>query len=275
MRAVLIVILFLSLFSCGLEDGMYFREPRNVTVVNSGTDNVQIQFYGYNQEVGDNDDYLFVGYDIFYYFDSAASYKKAMVMHPIANSSSSTVTNNTYLYPFPVDTTASAYGVDRFPTSSFPDGMSTFYQTISFPVTYATIISILTEGSNSNVRFSFGPTSGYWSTTSQNNPYVNSSEHYVALGNIFPAYSDYSGYSWGTEANGFLGFYDKDYYDYLGVSPVGTDNVTYNIYKVYFYIVANGFNSSTERNQTYTKSAQSEIVEVEFKVLLSTKYSGS
>jgi len=124
---IIITIFFFSIiiiFSCGLPDDlMYFQEPRNVEVDNTDKSKVIVKFYGFNQEE-DLGKYLFVGYDIYYYFTTPDKAKKAMVKNPKLN-----LDHSTDLIDFLDDTS-------RFPSSGFTStDRNTFYQLVSIPVT--------------------------------------------------------------------------------------------------------------------------------------------
>jgi hypothetical protein len=251
---------------CGIENSMYFQEPRNVIayikgtsnpITTSGTDSAAIKFYGYNQEK-DNSKYVFAGYDIYYYFPSSTTKRKANVMNPILPS-------NAKLIPFVTNEPS------RFPSTNFQD--SNFYQVISLPVTNSMIDNNLTQGSNDNVRFTFG----YDDLTGTQYPMIGGisgeAGSYVYLGAIFPTLSEYNGKSWGSLDPNFQGFYDLDYYINNSITPISGNPSTPTdcVYQAYFYLVAKGFNSDIERNQNFIESIPSTVVTVYFLAKASTK----
>ena len=261
---IIIFFVFILFFinSCGIENSMYFQEPRNVSayikstinpIPTTGTDSAAIKFYGYNQEK-DSGNYVFAGYDVYYYFPGSSTKRRANVLNPVLPS-------NTKLINFPVSSPV------QFPAPYFPE--SNFYQVITIPVNDSMISNILTQGANDNVRFTFGK-DDIIATADYSNPsnggISGEAGSYVYLGSIFPAYSEYKDRTWGSNDTAFEGFYDIDYYINMGISPVtgNPDGSVDCVYKVFFYIIAKGFNTDYERNQNFVESIPSSVVEVYF-----------
>ncbi len=296
-KIIVTVFMFFTLFfiGCGIEDTTYIKEIENLNVYNNRTTNVRLRFSGFNQEEGVDGKYLFVGYDIYYYFTSRADAKKANVYMPLKDKESPSrvfdpvyplIKSNNKLIYFPNDDDNKA----RFPVASFPRSMLDFYRTTTFPVTEDMIKKILEQSRNDNVQFGFelAGVNGLRDATSDSddsaNPYIDSTGSYIYLGGIFPDYSEYSDKDWGVkqtqeqidDGNPFLGFYDRDYYDNHSpkIEPIeGNPNLPSGTvkYRVYFYVIAKGFNSSFERNQNYILSDPSNIVEVIFEVYNNTR----
>jgi len=246
-----------------------------VVVDNNDSEEVTVKFYGYNQERGKDEtvanNYLFVGYDIYYYFLSKSDVKKkAMVKQP-------KVPSNNKLRPFPavdVDyepTQSEAKNKKRFPEINFSPGMDNFFKEVTYPVTIEMIKNVLISGANNNVRFSFKTEYPDMTSDVYSNPFEvkDAAGNYIQFGGIYPYEDDYINASWGDEKDGytFYGFYDKDFYDFNNIAAESDDG-SYSFYKVYFYIVAKGFRDAdlSNRNRSYLESAQSSHVEVRFKV---------
>ncbi|OHD08404.1 MAG: hypothetical protein A2086_08685 [Spirochaetes bacterium GWD1_27_9] len=280
-----ITLLSLLFFACGIENSQYYQAPDGIYVDDNGSQDISVKFYGYNQEKNiSGSDYIFVGYDVYYYFSNNNQHKIANVRKPDTSI-------NKKLLPFPkvdaADLTADK-SKDKYPyrdsTDLFYNYINTFYQSIvTFPLTNKMIDEILKEGNANNVRFNFARKDDIsrpqTSDVTQNNPYIK--DEYVFLGEIYPQYTDYNGktiqiensaFEFGKPENNFLGFYDKDYYDYLGVKEESTDG-DYLIYKVYFYIVARGFNFDGAKSNILQRSDNSRTFEVLFKV--NSKSSGN
>jgi len=224
----------------------------------------------------DQNFYLFVGYDIYYYFNSPNEKQLAMVRFPVVplplpTYSGTAVAGNKWLLEFPYDLD----NLTRFLTggSGYNSSTNNFYQTVSFPIPYNAISSILTEGANSNVRFDFDASTDIYTQNNTKNPFVNTSEKYVIIGSVYPNYNEYvSQTDWyiTTDPNDtnfpkrFRGFYDQRYYQKKGIAPYeGSD-----IYRVNFYIVSKGFPSSAIPDRTptaYVSSAPSSVFTVKFK----------
>ena len=257
------------------DDLIYFKEPVNVVVDNNSSQDVWVKFFGFNQERGKgdttSDKFLLVGYDIYYYFPTKSDTKKK------ANVKLPRIPLNRKLIQFPtVDVEYDTKQADqknkkRFPEINFPTTMDYFYKDVSYPVTIKMVKDILKDGVNNNVRFSFKTTYPDMTTDDFANPMIlsDSANGYIQLGGIYPNEDDYINYIWGDERDGkfFYGFYDRDYYDYQEIKPESDDG-TYSIFKVYFYIVAKGFKDADlpNRNRSFLESSQSSHIEIKFKV---------
>ncbi|HOV14622.1 MAG TPA: hypothetical protein PK771_10090, partial [Spirochaetota bacterium] len=249
--------------------------PNNVVVDNNETEEVLVKFFGFNQERGKDDttsdSFLFVGYDIYYYFPSKSETKKK------ANVKIPKVPLNKKLVPFPnVDLNydskqSEAKNKKRFPELNFNSTMDNFYKETTYPVTIDMIKNVLKDGVNNNVRFSFRTTYPDMTSDNYSNPWVleDTANKYIQFGGIYPNEDEYVNYIWGDEKDGktFYGFYDRDYYDYMGIKPEKDDG-SYSYFKVYFYIISKGFREAdlSNRNRSYLESSQSTHIEVRFKV---------
>ena len=293
---ILIIITTLFIFTtCGIEDTIYFQEPELLNVENNETANVRLRFNGFNQEK-DIDDFLFVGYDIYYYFTSKSGAQLAQVYMPFRDKNGSDApfssqfpligSNNKLMY-FPTDEelvdskpTEKKY---RFPDTFFPRNMITFYQLTTFPVTVNMITNVLGQSRNDNVQIGFGiEGSNGLRDVVGGNPYIvgSGSNSYILLGSVFPNYSEYSDKIWGVNKQSqdidpdkpFRGFYDKNFYYHRSpkISPTDgeEENDTGGVckYTVYFYAIAKGFNSNFARNQNFNLSYISNTVQVIFEV---------
>ncbi|HOJ64822.1 MAG TPA: hypothetical protein PLE45_10420 [Spirochaetota bacterium] len=258
-----VIIISLILFSCGFEDSVYFMEPSNIHLENSGTDQVKILFKGYNQEM-DNIYYLLIGYDVYYYFDKEENAKKMVVRNPYISKNSKLLDlSNDQYPPNPPD---SPY---RFPKTTFPH-MEEFYKTTTIPVSLEMIKDVLTD-KNDNVRFCFHNDPINDNTTDKN-PYKDPANSFIFMEELYPNPSEYENASWLDEINDgvFKGFYDKRYYDNKGISYITEESnpPLYYIYKMYVYIIAKGYNSGAEidRNPSFIESVKSNIIEVKLRV---------
>ena len=256
--SLFLLFVFLFINNCGIEDeSMYFQEPRNLEIKNNSTTNVEVYFYGYNQEE-DDDEYLFIGYDVYYYFTDSKAYKKAAVKNPEIDD----LSHDTALIDFR-DLTEDAY---RFPTDKFSDSyMEDFYQYVTIPVTHKMIDDILNKGNNDNVRFCFH-NHAINDETSDTNPYMVTADDYIYIDQIYPNYYEYKDKDWGENDNDFIGFYDQDYYDEYNIEKVRDDG-GYYYYEICLWIIAKGSNSQIERTKdSYTESIKSELIKIELKV---------
>ncbi len=266
-KIFLSILLFILFVSCGIEDTLYFQEPKNLSYKNESY-NSYLVFTGYNQEILESDQYLFCGYDVYYYFSNSDSKKRAQVKYPVLSTSSGG--GNQSL----VQIDELRFGRDIYDgvkKSSFVNA----YQYISLPVTKTMIKRVLEEGNNYNVKVYFkdiaenGIVEDYTSAvddSSGNNPYKKGSDDYILIDNMFPAYEEYHNVSWLTdvEEKDFLGFYDARYY--LNVAKITpTVSGIYDVYRVYFYIVAKGFDSLSKSSlSNFTESSSSSTVAVDF-----------
>ena len=255
----LITLIFFN--TCGIEDTtIYFQEPKNLAY-NEAT--FTIYFDGYNQEE-DDDIYLFVGYDVYYYFnDDFSNAKKAAVRIP-QESLPRYETNQNNHAPL-VDFTSVSSSFQGFSTYD----LDTIYQDVTFPVTFEMIDDILKEGKSDNVKLCFNRPA----TLSTENPKKVSNDH-IYLEELFPKYEQYKSFiesdQWG-DVDDFWGFLDLDYYNHYGYTPyqiIGTDNY----YKMKIFIIAKGFNSNKDRNKgDYIESLKSSVIEISIKVDQSTE----
>lgn len=249
----IIFLVFLSLLflnQCGIEDTFYFEEPKNVTVIGNDPQQNVVYFTADNQEE-DNGKYLLIGYDVYYYFEGATVVKKAMVKDPV-------VSTNPYgnLIDF------KALEPTRFVNFSTTNDL---YQQFTIPVTNSMIDDVL-DGKSANVEFYFHDTTYIANDSSDTNPKKYSAVIRMEL--IYPAYSDYYGKDW-NDSN-FKGFYDKDYYDSIGVSPIETLPSGNLLYQVTLYIIARGYSSGTLQKD-FTSSSRSNYVTITFEVDPTTK----
>ncbi|MBN1216776.1 MAG: hypothetical protein JXA99_15215, partial [Candidatus Lokiarchaeota archaeon] len=241
---------------CGIEDTtMYFQEPKNLAY-NEAT--FTISFDGYNQEE-DDDEYLFVGYDVYYYFnDDSGSALKAAVRIPKQSETRFELDPNihTPLFNFVgVDSSFSNYSVND---------LDIIYQDVTFPVTEEMIDDVLEEGKSDNVRLCFDRPA----VIGTENPKKVSNDH-IYLEELFPKYEQYKSQieasNWG-DIDEFWGFLDIDYYNYYSYTPyqtIGSDNY----YKMKIFVIAKGFNSNTERNKgDYIESLKSSVREISIRV---------
>ncbi len=258
---VLITLIFLN--TCGIEDTtMYFQEPKNISYDDA---NFMIKFDGYNQEE-DGDEYLFVGYDVYYYFnDDSGSAKKAAVRIPKITGTRGTFHSD--LIDFRDPNVDSSF--QNFTTTELDE----IYQDVTFPVTEEMIDDVLEEGNSDNVRLSFENTLLIPNT--DDNPKKISGNDYILLEELFPKYEQYKSYmeagTWGgindnDNATTFKGFLDQNYYNHYSIS-LYKNEAGFNYYKMKIFVIAKGFNSNTERNKgDYIESLKSSVKEVTIKV---------
>ena len=257
-----LIIFLILLFSCGIEDSVYFQEPTYIHIKNNASENVELLFKGYNQE-RDGIYYLLIGYDVYYYFDKEENAKKMVVKNPYISKNSKLIDLSNDQYP--PDPPNSPY---RFPKSRFPN-MEEFYKTTTIPVSLEMIEKVLSD-KNDNVRFCFHNDS-INDGTSDKNPYKDLNNGFIFMDQLFPNTTEYEGAAWLDESNDgvFKGFYDKRYYDNKGISYEDESSPPiYYIYKMYLYIIAKGYNSSDEidRNPSFIESVKSNIIEVKIRV---------
>ncbi|MCG8573219.1 MAG: hypothetical protein MJB14_24050 [Spirochaetes bacterium] len=270
-RILIFALIVIFLTNCGIKYTTYFQEPVLLEVPDSanGTELVYFHCTAYNNEEDENEN-LLAGYDLYYFFsisdlDSDSRYDtpqtkagalKAQVYYPNNLSSG----RNSDLYNFPGSEPS------RFPPSDFTD--TEVYEDISIPVTDSMIDDILSDEDNDeNLEIHFY---NYAINDGNNNPYKDSGSGTVIMDEVYPNQSEYSGEDWETD---YLGFLDKDFYDYYGINPLdGEGGVDYEIYRVYFYLKAKGFNSNEERSPSeFVYSDSSSSLEVKFKVYNSTE----
>ena len=200
---------------------VYFQEPRNLHYESDGF----LYFNGANQEEDDGE-YLFVGYDVYYYFSDSKNAKKAMVRMP------STPDPDTIWHESPHSKLISFVSDTRFPSSEFSESyLRTIYQYVTFPVTEDMIDDVLEKNNNDNVKICFHNSDLIES--GQTNPKQNSSS-YIIMEELFPNYSEYSSQSWADEvSDDFRGFLDRRYCEYKGI---GVDKGTYIEYDIYMLL---------------------------------------
>lgn len=257
-------ITIISLCSCGIEDSMYFQEPQELEIVNNDTESVEIRFKGYNQEK-QGIYYLFVGYDVYYYFDKIENRKKAVVRYPYNSSNLKLIDLSTDYFTITDPLSENKF---RFPNPPFTI-MDDFYKNTTIPVTLDMIDKTLSDKTD-NVRFCFH-NNAINDKATQKNPH-NNSGNYIYMDMIYPNPTEYEGkydslqFYWGDDTN-FKGFYDIDYYNYYNIKPYRTEGST-NTYRLYIYIVAKGYNSADDidRNPNFTESANSPVISILIRV---------
>ncbi len=246
---VFIILLFTTFFNCGIEDTIYYQEPRLIQI--EGTEsNVEVFFYGYNQEK-DDDKFLFVGYDIYYYFNDPKTAKKAQVKNPL----------------YTINRTGETPLISFTDPARLPSALSNdMYRSVSFPVTIPMIENILIENNNKNVKFTFHKLSQTLST----NPFIDGNT--IVMEQLFPNYNDYNNLTWGTLDLNFIGFYDADYYNYYQIADdkESPSPELYKFYDINIYIVAKGFNSNVDRTLNLTQSIPSSTSRIKLRVDMST-----
>ncbi len=251
--SLILTVLFVVFVSCGIEDSLYFQEPRFFEIGGSEFD-LLVYFYGHNQEK-DNEKYLFVGYDIYYYFDNIANAKRAQVRDPS--------------YTLPRDGEKGLIDFTdavRFPPDNY-GAVTDIYKDVSFPVTIQMIEDVLYEGNNQNVVFTLRKTG----SSSPTNPFIDANR--VILEQLYPNYNDYYNQIWGSLDPDFLGFYDADFYKYFNIqynAELSPNPDLYKTYEVNFYVIAKGFNSDHERTKNFTRSISSSVVRLNISVDQST-----
>jgi len=259
--SILLFISFLAtlFLSCGIEDSIFFQEPQNVSIDNNDSQKVLVRFKGYNQEK-DGDYFLFVGYDVYYYFVPGQTPLKATVYKPYysQNDKLLDLTNDNF-------TVGPSENQIRFPTGFFKN-MEDFYKYTTIPVKLNMIENVLTD-KDDNVKFCFHDYEGNDSTNDKN-PHI-SGNSYIILDNLFPNPIEYEEKIWYEDdtKETFKGFYDYEYYTNLNITHVGEDGAD-RFYLMYLYIVAKGFNSGDEidRNPNYVESSRSLTKQVRFRV---------
>lgn len=257
-KLLLFLSVFIFLFTCGIEDIIYFREPQDITVDGVNPEKNMVYFYGFNQEETEGN-YLFVGYDVYYYFGSSSSAKKAAVKNPYVPTSTNLIDYKS---------TDDAYRFANFTNTN------DLYQQFTIPVTVEMIEDVLKEGNSDNVKFCFHDYGLI--TDGRDNPYIDSSssKKKLLVDLVYPQFSEYQNKDWADydDINGayddFKGFYDWDYYEALNI-PYSAFGTGYRDYKMYIYIVARGFSSSS-MDQDYITSIKSDVKTITLRVLDTT-----
>jgi hypothetical protein len=253
----ILIITVILLNTCGIEDTtMFFQEPKNLSYDDA---TFTIEFDGYNQEE-DDDKYLFVGYDVYYYFSGSKSSnaKKAAVRIPVQ--SHADVGLHSDLLDFTDSDNESSF-------ENYSDNdKDTIYQEVTFPVTWEMIDDVLDEGKSDNVQLCFANTELI--QPSDENPHKISNDS-ILMEELFPKYEEYKsqieGGPW--DENNFEGFLDQDYYSYYGISLYKFEG-GFNYYKMKVFVIAKGFNSNTERNKgDYIESLKSSVKEITIQVV--------
>ncbi|MBQ3921819.1 MAG: hypothetical protein II707_00880 [Spirochaetales bacterium] len=273
-------VLTIMLGNCGLEDFLYIQVPsefdtydtdNNYPSPNMGSlENVFKKNLGYVRCKADNQEHdrqfnLLVGYDIYYSFTSGSGFKKANVYNPFLNKDDDHEANLT-LYNLSGETFPD--GSLRFPGRYFNSLYDNFYSTTTFPI-LLNMIDYLNDR-DYNLQFCFfddvyndNATDGYM------NPYIRNNA--VILENVGPNYSEYQGLTWYKKIlennDKFLGFYDYRYYKNKSIVAYD-ENTTTHIYKMWFYVIAKGFNSGDEvdRIPSYTESTKTATMFLYFEV---------
>lgn len=258
---LIILITLILCNTCGIEDTtMYFQEPKNLAYDEASS---TIYFDGYNQEK-DGDEYLFVGYDVYYYFnDDSKSAKKAAVRMPQHSMDRYKVNQNNHAPLLDFSTVSSSFqGFSAY-------DLDIIYQDVTFPVTEDMIDNVLEEGKSDNVKLCFNRPA----TLGTVNPKKVSDDH-IYLEELFPKFEQYKSQVvdnglWGGYDD-FYGFLDLDYYNYYGYTSYATEGSN-NLYKMKIFVIAKGFNSNTKRNKgDYIESLKSTVREISVSVPQST-----
>lgn len=277
---------------CGLEDIANINPPTDIDIAASNgyvaeetesgssenLDNVfdniadgWIRFKADNQEYerrNAQEYYLIVGYDIYYSFTSGSAFYKANVYDPFltAEYGSDTAYHDANVQLYDMSTQIFPDGSQRFPNKYFGSIYNEFYSATTFPIPLEFVQYL--DDRDYNVRFCFFDDS-FNNEAGGKNPYINNNN--VCLDNVFPNFSQYEK-SWykklkDDETDKFIGFYDYRYYYKLGI-PAAYKNGNINIYKMWFYIIAKGFNSADEvdRIPNYMESTKSATKEIYFAV---------
>lgn len=252
-------LLFLFV-SCGIENTLYIKEPTEVKVSYDFYKVPVITFYGYNQEELDGN-YLFMGYDLYYYFDAGSTHRRARVLNstPYLKKDDTTAARNKNLI-----TALDMRGTRKIYENFSDSSMLNIYSYITFPVTESIIKDILTEANTNNVEIYFDNKTANDGDFS--NPYVSSHERKVYIDNIYPAYEEYPT-DWDKLEGGFLGFFDYEYYKKNEIRAFKDDGDEY-IYRGYFYLKAKGVENFTSTSfvTTLLESNSSSTVQVDFVV---------
>ena len=162
-----------------------FKEPSSISIEVGVDKKVSIKFYGYNQEKPDGD-YLFAGYDLYYYFESPEQAKRAMVYtrfpYETKTSPDDSTRNKNLLPSDEIKGTRALY--NGFASSNF----MYVYQNITFPITEHMITNVLYEANTNNVVLyfhDFPNNDGEFS-----NPMTdNGKQIYIDM--IYPDYDEY------------------------------------------------------------------------------------
>lgn len=256
-KFILFLCLLFFIVSCGLEESSYIKEPEVLSVRDNGTEYVEIYFTGFNQE--EQGEYLFVGYDVMYYFNNSSEAKRCQVKNPIYENNSKLLSH-----------TDLTHDRDVLFSGFSETEKKLFFQKITFPVTLNMIKDVLHEGNNNNVYVYFHNKT-INDDVGEYNPY-EANNVYIMIDELFPNINDYLDKDWYDSVT-FKGFYDKDFYDYvidsLGYDVKKEENSTYTLYSVYFYVVARGFPNITSNYSSFNsldESISSKVIEVKFRV---------
>lgn len=277
-RFFLIIFVALILVACGLEDILFFEPPTGFRYREEGSnESGYLEFTGFNQEQEDTGKYCFVGYDIYYYFESESTKAKAQLYlpNPYLNEDGSTdltVTDKTRLNENLLPWSYFYHGRENFYGNITESYQKQLYRYVTLPVTLKMIENVLYDGNSSNVRAYFSDIYSKKEKFSNPDPELQQNE-YISFFNLFPNIEhypddyDYEEY----EKNGkeFKGFRDARFYKKMGVNPT-TENG--DEYKCYFYAVAKGFDSATKTSfNVFSESSKSSTILITFKVDPETK----
>jgi hypothetical protein len=267
---LLLIILFSLFFynTCGIEDNVLFiQEPKNLTY-----DEYNFNFYfdGFNQEK-DNGTSMFIGYDVYYFFDDVKNAKLAQVRSPAGT--------------FPHRTLIDFSGDPKYSQlkASDKNSLNLIYEWVTLPVSQAMIDSVLIQGNSKNVYmylYNYPDQNNPTAIYSEPNPQIFSGNK-VYFFELYPNYSQYQNQTWGeldqppyntNNLNPFVGFLDKDYYIKTGIVPNQPDAGGYSYYTMYVYVVAVGFNSSKQmtRQDKIIESLKSNIIKINLHVKTTT-----
>lgn len=271
---IFFLIAFIPLFltSCGLEDILFFEPPTLFRYVAESDESVYIEFTGFNQEQEDTGKYCFVGYDVYYYFDSESNKARAQIYLPnlcltADETTDVTVTDKNRINEMLLTWDNFYDGRENFYGNITETYRKQLYRYVTLPVTLGMIRNVLYDGNSSNVRAYFGDM-GNTSGERHSNPQIIGSNEFIRFINLFPNIDhypddyDYEEY----ERNGkqFKGFRDARFYKKMGINPVSG---TANEYKCYFYAVAKGFDSATKTSFTsFSESSKSSTIQITFTV---------
>jgi len=277
--------LFLLIFTlffyntCGIEDDvLYVQESKNITYDESS---FYLYFDGYNQEEDDGT-YLFIGYDIYYYFDTASNARLAQVRNPL--STVITLPHNVPLINFTTESRFSSM------LAANSNDVNNIYEWVTVPVKETYITDILYSGNSSNVGLylynypNYNVNGPHTVQTGYTNPGNQRNSSKVILTELYPNYSQYKNTTWGDQAvssdytNGyatptqedkFWGFLDNDF---MTNCVPATAKIDATSYYMYVYVVAKSFNSKAEmtRADKIVESLASSKIRIKV-----TVYSGS
>lgn len=249
-----------SFFSCGIEDIVYLEPPSAFRAIDSGGGNYYLSFTGFNNEEKINGEYIFIGYDVFYYFSSESDKRRVQVFEPNPswNVASSNGKNKTLV---PGEVLKKDRGIyNAISNENFLE----IYKRVTLPVTKKMIDEILWEGNSSNVILYFD-NEGY-NPDLYSNP-DGSTQQVIRYADLYPNVDDYPDRYSEYEANGkepFKGFLDARFYRKAGIKPISD---TTNQYRCYFYVLAKGFDGMGRTAlENFTESTKSSTITVTFTV---------